>query len=623
MRKNKKGFTIVELVIVIAVIAVLTAVLVPTFIHLSNKAKRASDQSLVNNLNTALAMEKGETGKDPKTMHDAVEGLKNQGYLLPQLVTKSDQELVYSLKDNKFLLSGEAEGDKVNYWHIESSKPATQEWSIYAYNWTGDADGITVDFDAGDETQIAEVGYVGARDGLIRTAAYTTNVKVETDYSVTHYGNTGKVDIIKVAMASFHEHGNARVVNLTQGNLEVEATGNVTLVTSTQTDSTKAKVTNKGVVEVVAAPEAVVVSGISEGYRATAAIDPENTAAIVDGTAKTSLAAADFVGTSAAIKKVILLKDFELIENLELHYVDVIGNMTKLKANVTGSDAADVVTLKNIHTTYITTNNYKGSLPFDGGLIDFDSAAPSNAQNTAIYVNGGYGSFTFKNMTVSARTNKAIKVNHAKKIVVDNCVFDARNMDASQDVPGAYTARSLAAIDIQEQNLKLSTGADAGNGKMSIEIKNSTFNSVPQGAIKAGIADSDTAGAIKIKTEKAPGEGATTIAGRSAGFESVVISGNKFVNNYRDVVVGCNVFQTLTGTKEQADFDAAGNVIEAPVWTISDNTTTLSESVIAGRATLTYQASVEANSIAERVGRLEGGCGVWETARSAKSWLAA
>ena len=88
---------------------------------------------------------------------------------------------------------------------------------------------------------------------------------------------------------------------------------------------------------------------------------------------------------------------------------------------------------------------------------------------------------------------------------------------------------------------------------------------------------------------------------RSAGFESVVISGNKFVNNYRDVVVGCNVFQTLTGTKEQADFDAAGNVIEAPVWTISDNTTTLSESVIAGRATLTYQASVEANSIAERV----------------------
>lgn len=42
MKMNKKGFTIVELVIVIAVIAILAAVLIPTFSGVINKAKENS-----------------------------------------------------------------------------------------------------------------------------------------------------------------------------------------------------------------------------------------------------------------------------------------------------------------------------------------------------------------------------------------------------------------------------------------------------------------------------------------------------------------------------------------------------------------------------------------------------
>ena len=41
-RNNKKGFTIVELVIVIAVIAILAGVLIPTFAGITNKAKDSS-----------------------------------------------------------------------------------------------------------------------------------------------------------------------------------------------------------------------------------------------------------------------------------------------------------------------------------------------------------------------------------------------------------------------------------------------------------------------------------------------------------------------------------------------------------------------------------------------------
>ena len=48
-RNNKKGFTIVELVIVIAVIAILSAVLIPTFGGITDKAKNsARDQEAKN-----------------------------------------------------------------------------------------------------------------------------------------------------------------------------------------------------------------------------------------------------------------------------------------------------------------------------------------------------------------------------------------------------------------------------------------------------------------------------------------------------------------------------------------------------------------------------------------------
>lgn len=46
MKKSRKGFTIVELVIVIAVIAILAAVLIPTFSGLIRKAKISADTQL-------------------------------------------------------------------------------------------------------------------------------------------------------------------------------------------------------------------------------------------------------------------------------------------------------------------------------------------------------------------------------------------------------------------------------------------------------------------------------------------------------------------------------------------------------------------------------------------------
>ena len=50
--KNKKGFTLIEMLVVIAIIAILVAIIVPTVTSATNKAKYATDAA---NLRSALA----------------------------------------------------------------------------------------------------------------------------------------------------------------------------------------------------------------------------------------------------------------------------------------------------------------------------------------------------------------------------------------------------------------------------------------------------------------------------------------------------------------------------------------------------------------------------------------
>ena len=57
MKNNRKGFTLVELVIVIAVVAVLAAVMIPTFSDIIKKANISKDTQAVRNMNVILTSE--------------------------------------------------------------------------------------------------------------------------------------------------------------------------------------------------------------------------------------------------------------------------------------------------------------------------------------------------------------------------------------------------------------------------------------------------------------------------------------------------------------------------------------------------------------------------------------
>ena len=76
-KSNRKGFTIVELVIVIAVIAILAAVLIPTFSNLIKKANESSDIQAVRQMNTFLAADGAVTPTTPGRLLDV---LKEGGF---------------------------------------------------------------------------------------------------------------------------------------------------------------------------------------------------------------------------------------------------------------------------------------------------------------------------------------------------------------------------------------------------------------------------------------------------------------------------------------------------------------------------------------------------------------
>ena len=54
-QNKKRGFTIVELTIVVSVIAILSAVLIPTFAGVIKRSKISADEQAVRNMNTVIA----------------------------------------------------------------------------------------------------------------------------------------------------------------------------------------------------------------------------------------------------------------------------------------------------------------------------------------------------------------------------------------------------------------------------------------------------------------------------------------------------------------------------------------------------------------------------------------
>ena len=116
MKKNtKKGFTIVELVIVIAVIAILSAVLIPTFSSVVKKAEEsAALQEATSAVTILLSEEDGQLDETAGTTYNIVYKSGNKEYW-------------YKVSDNKITSATKGTitvGKKDKVWFKGTSKPA-------------------------------------------------------------------------------------------------------------------------------------------------------------------------------------------------------------------------------------------------------------------------------------------------------------------------------------------------------------------------------------------------------------------------------------------------------------------------------------------------------------------
>lgn len=144
MRSRKKGFTIVELMIVIVIIGILIAIIVPSVTSAIESANIASDQSDVKNMNTILQVYCVQNGIDTtKLQAPEVRAIVSSEQKNYTFVPKSSKGIYwYSVNEGKIVYSTNGDPNNVvlsNVAHAEF-KPRSPEELVegYLYLNTGD-----------------------------------------------------------------------------------------------------------------------------------------------------------------------------------------------------------------------------------------------------------------------------------------------------------------------------------------------------------------------------------------------------------------------------------------------------------------------------------------------------
>ena len=222
MKKTRKGFTLVELLVVIAIVAILATVAIIGYTSFTKKAEMSNDRTLVAQLNTAITKVDGRY----ETFHEVVEALDAQGFDVTEIkATSESYEILWDMDAQAFFYTADEEKSGAHIWIIAGEVHATN--STY---YTGSAASVTTSlgFDAGNSA--VDVVYNGTGAAAIRTNG--GNLTVNSG-SVTHYGNGRFLTV--AAGATYTENGVmvadlANVDTLTQE--EITNDGWVTVTTA-------------------------------------------------------------------------------------------------------------------------------------------------------------------------------------------------------------------------------------------------------------------------------------------------------------------------------------------------------------------------------------------------------
>lgn len=258
MNKNRKGFTIVELVIVIAIIAILAAVLIPTFASLIQKANISKDTQVIRNLNTAIAT----ATEKPETMRDALKIAAEAGYLVDKINAAANGNDILWDSENKVFCYMNAETGAVAYipetkvdnakvakhqfWKVYDEKhpvpeTADQTYSVY---WAGTAapnvTAYKVGFDAGNCTEALTITYKNEEAGhdvMFYMNGGKLTVKDNTTSTQSLYGFVAEADIT-TGTECFYVYGTVAKATVNAGTV-VAKKNSILVVDSVKSGSVK------------------------------------------------------------------------------------------------------------------------------------------------------------------------------------------------------------------------------------------------------------------------------------------------------------------------------------------------------------------------------------------------
>lgn len=254
---KKRGFTIIELVIVIAVIAILAAVLIPTFANIIQKANVANDVALARNMNTILIADEATNGRSTD-MYDVLIALEQGGFKLENLNPRADgnvfawdkanNQIVYLEKGStKPIFQAKEIGDNKGDLYITTRKAEVfADYPGYSYYFASDISGnITLDegscLDTGEFALNGNVSVKTNKDVEIQGTINGTITVDSANGKITNYSVVKNVVIVNTAVTSYHERGHVEAMEIKdslKGKVVLENDAYVEKLTNNKTNGT-------------------------------------------------------------------------------------------------------------------------------------------------------------------------------------------------------------------------------------------------------------------------------------------------------------------------------------------------------------------------------------------------
>ena len=515
MRKStKKGFTIVELVIVIAVIAILAAVLIPTFTGIIRKARESTDIQLIRNLNTAVATENALDGAEKNAnIGEAVEAALDAGFDLSKIkATAKGNYIVWDSVNDVFCYFDKDEGDEGEIVYIPDQKGQTEVtddmkfWIISDHVDEKYATYLTKEYNGDKDITTTVSLHLGGAEGITSVSYDNQGAKKEVEFytyagvelkvnapndNVALYGYADSAIIDAVANTSFYLHGTVGYVEIAKGRFVAKATAKVDTLVATSTDVNELLTETANIKNVYTPVNATnltltpTVNTVDLSATVAETVDTSDKDALKVKLETIKKAATEFAGGSGTEADPFLIGTAAHMANITKNYDK--QAWYKVAEGVTKIDCTGLVTI-----------DLNGT--FDGNNVVFVNLTDELFNNVTAASVATVKNFTIKNCYIVSTTNYYTapvvrRPQDMDKLIVENVHVSgyAEAIIVSGFVGYTEVTDVIEIVDCTASITLVSTGSqvsgffgNGGNGAVKVIVKDSIYNGSMSSTASAG-----------------------------------------------------------------------------------------------------------------------------------------